>query len=128
LKNHTHPIVCQDTLGQGIETSQKIWIQKSAGGLSREGGRGVTLIHSYCTAAGNETQLAIASNFFNILTAGENETWSPTAPGGHSFATGKNKRFLPAGSLSVCLFVCFAVLSLSWQMIVLFRKENTSQV
>lgn len=36
----------------------------------------------------NQTQLAIASNFFNILTAGENETWTPTAPGGHSFATG----------------------------------------
>ena len=37
---------------------------------------------------GNATQHAIASHFFNILTAGENETWDPSRPGGHSFATG----------------------------------------
>ena len=37
---------------------------------------------------GNATQHAITSHFFNILTAGENETWSPEKPGGHSFATG----------------------------------------
>ena len=37
---------------------------------------------------GNVTQMAIATNFFNILTAGANESWDPSAPGGHTFATG----------------------------------------
>ena len=37
---------------------------------------------------GNRTQQAITTNFFNILTAGENKTFKPAAPGGHSFATG----------------------------------------
>ena len=37
---------------------------------------------------GNETERAIATNFFNILTAGQGEAWDPAAPGGHSWATG----------------------------------------
>jgi hypothetical protein len=37
---------------------------------------------------GNATQHSIAAYFFDILTAGENETWNPRQPGGHSFATG----------------------------------------
>jgi hypothetical protein len=31
---------------------------------------------------------AIATNFFNILTAGEHKHWDPARPGGHSYATG----------------------------------------
>lgn len=37
---------------------------------------------------GNITQHTIVTNFFNILTAGEGKEWDPSAPAGHSFATG----------------------------------------
>eukprot|EP01047_Picozoa_sp_COSAG01_P020316 COSAG01_NODE_1153_length_11487_cov_98.298736_8_plen_274_part_00 len=43
-----------------------------------------------CTAelTGNVTQQNITTNFFNILVAGQDKAWDPSAPGGHSFATG----------------------------------------
>ena len=57
---------------------------------------------------GNLTMKAVSQNFFDILTAGEGRHWDPSAPGGHSFATGGSnaaEHWFAADSLGDSLLV-----------------------